>query len=64
MSHAQIAARKGEAMSKEDKIWLCKLAYLMLNAMVYFVAGDGERILYWRKEQERIETEFMEHAEQ
>jgi hypothetical protein len=50
-------------MTKEDKIWFCKLAFWICNTIVYAI-GDGLEVRNWRSGAKEKEKEFMELAEQ
>jgi hypothetical protein len=49
-------------MTREDKVWLSELAWMVVNAVVYML-GDGDHIRYFRSSGNELKDEIMEHAE-
>lgn len=49
------------SLTREDKVWFAKLAWILLNCIVYAL-GDGASIQSYRREEE-YRNHFTEHAE-
>lgn len=49
-------------MDRADRIWLCELAYSILNQAIYTL-GDTDQIIFWRKGEREFRKELAELAE-
>ncbi len=48
-------------MTQKDKLWLCKLAMMVIN-MVVHALGDGLQISNWRTHYQDTYDDFITHG--